>query len=1120
VTAVTESMAPGSRIAEGVDGHRPPADPTRTSPRSHAPVLAEVSVLAQLRDPSRYRILGEHGRGGLGRVTRAHDLDLGRDVAIKELISRGPVSEVRFLREALITARLEHPGIVPVYEAGRWPDGTPFYAMKLVAGRPLRDLIAERSTIDERIGLLHHVIAVADAIAYVHDRNIIHRDLKPSNVIVGDYGETVVIDWGLAKDLSSGEQPTESAGQARIVPDAHLTSAGTVLGTPAYMAPEQARGEAVDQRADVFAIGAMLWELCSLEPLPPAFTGFRNKILRGANIDRDLTTIIEKAIDPNPHRRYADAGALAADLKAFKVGARIGARRYSLWALLGHWIRRNRRAAMTVAIAMAASSAGIALYVHRVSSERARAEAAQLAMQDATVAAAAADAEKQLANARAAQAALEQGRAALLHQEPEAFARLMEAYKREQSPATAFMLARAIQPRLQQQALFSSTFGRMWSAMFSPDGTQVITTDDRAAQIWDRRTHQLRWTLPHGFEVYQAVYTHEGVMLVTVGLAAVKIWDPTNGVLLRELHAKDHSKAMDYFRVAISADGQFVAAIDSAGGMVNVWNIASGDLVAELHGVADAFPALAFGPDRWLAMTGGHEVQVFDTRTWARVATLPVTARRLAFNSHSLLVTGDASGDVILWEVPSGARHMILRKSGKPVEALAFSPDERLIASGDRDGIVQVWHTETGVLRSQLNPQHSKILELEFDATAKFLLAAHSNGTVAVADVAQGSPVALLEGPGNSVLVAHFDPSGTQIVGASWDGRATLWNAGPPYRRWMSEPATVRCPTVKEVQSRYVVVACGNQPIKVWDTARDLLLAEIPTMTRVAIVSPDGGKVALARDNAVEVRELPGGRLVRVLDHGAPVTAIAFAPNGLDLISGAADGSLLISRGDETRLTLRTQGRVDALVLLADGRAVISNEQRHLEFYAPDGALLADLMMATRTMALRPHETRVVAVPNYLETAAPPILLDLQNYKVVAELAGHVGNVNAVRWISDWRILTAGGDATVRMWDGASGRPLGTYHGGAKYLADATLLNESVVIAGDGDGVLWFWDLSTASRLWTMRAHESAIQSLHMQGDDLITRGLTAELSRWRLPSAEQVIDECRRRPNCANASE
>jgi serine/threonine protein kinase len=128
------------------DGDRSP-DPTRSATPTSSPEL-QPSASTPLRSPERYHILGEHGRGGIGRVSRAHDRELRRDVAIKELISRGQRSEARFLREALITARLEHPGIVPVHEAGRWPDGTPFYAMKLVSGSPLRDLIAERTAVE------------------------------------------------------------------------------------------------------------------------------------------------------------------------------------------------------------------------------------------------------------------------------------------------------------------------------------------------------------------------------------------------------------------------------------------------------------------------------------------------------------------------------------------------------------------------------------------------------------------------------------------------------------------------------------------------------------------------------------------------------------------------------------------------------------------------------------------------------------------------------------------------------------------------------------------------------------------------------------------------------------
>jgi len=340
------------------------------------PAVSEPAAAPPLhvRERERYEVLAEHGRGGLGRVSRARDKQLGRDVAIKELIKRGDASEVRFVREALITARLEHPGVVPVHEAGCWDDGTPFYAMKLVSGRPLKQLIEERTTVEARLGLLPHVIAVADAIAYAHGRRIIHRDLKPSNVIVGEFGETVVIDWGLAKDLSSDDEPALDPAVQRGSPSSDLTATGSVLGTPAYMAPEQARGEPVDERVDVFAIGAMLWELCMRTRVPDD-DHRRHALLRSAGVDRDLATIVTTAIAPEPRNRYPNAAALASDLKAFLAGARIASRNYSLPAMLAHWARRHRRLAIAAAAAAVIALGGAIAYVHNIAAERDRADA-------------------------------------------------------------------------------------------------------------------------------------------------------------------------------------------------------------------------------------------------------------------------------------------------------------------------------------------------------------------------------------------------------------------------------------------------------------------------------------------------------------------------------------------------------------------------------------------------------------------------------------------------------------------------------------------------------------------------------------------------------------------------
>ncbi|MFY0572964.1 serine/threonine-protein kinase [Cystobacter fuscus] len=221
------------------------------------------SHLLPVVDPAHYALVGELAHGGIGRILRARDLRLGRPVAIKQMLSPTPGAESRFMTEAFVTARLQHPAIVPVYEAGRWPNGELFYSMKLVSGRSLADVLAEPTTLEGRLALLPHVLAVAEAMAYSHSERIIHRDLKPANILVGGFGETVVIDWGLAKDLSRAGNTTLS--QALVPegssPDDGLTRVGTVMGTPAYMPPEQAAGQAVDERADVYALGAILYHL-------------------------------------------------------------------------------------------------------------------------------------------------------------------------------------------------------------------------------------------------------------------------------------------------------------------------------------------------------------------------------------------------------------------------------------------------------------------------------------------------------------------------------------------------------------------------------------------------------------------------------------------------------------------------------------------------------------------------------------------------------------------------------------------------------------------------------------------------------------------------------------------
>jgi tRNA A-37 threonylcarbamoyl transferase component Bud32 len=258
---------------------------------STAPTLAEASAATPPPSPPRaapggaidprYQIGEVLGRGGMGEVSLARDERVGRDVALKRLRvrDRGASSESieRFLREARVQGRLEHPAIVPVHDLGVDGDGVPYFAMKRLAGLTLAEILARHASGDPdavarfpRRALLARFAEVCLAVEFAHTRGVIHRDLKPSNVMLGDFGEVYVLDWGIAKvgaEEVAAAAPTLIARGDLATLDSKETAAGTVLGTPGYMAPEQLRGEAIDHRADVYALGAVLFEILTGLPL-------------------------------------------------------------------------------------------------------------------------------------------------------------------------------------------------------------------------------------------------------------------------------------------------------------------------------------------------------------------------------------------------------------------------------------------------------------------------------------------------------------------------------------------------------------------------------------------------------------------------------------------------------------------------------------------------------------------------------------------------------------------------------------------------------------------------------------------------------------------------------------
>ena len=1100
---------------------KPTQLPESAGTTGRAPLDGRVDTLA-LVDKSHYDVLDEFGRGGLGRVLRARDRRTGRIVAVKEALRATPGLLARFAREAIVTANLQHPAIIPVYEVGRWVTGEPFYAMKLVAGRSLAEAAKRATTLRERIALLSHLIAVADALAYAHGERVIHRDLKPANVLIGDYGETVVIDWGLAKRLGDADDLVEEAAAAD-----GKTLAGSVMGTPGYMPPEQARGEIVDERADVYSIGAMLYEVLSGKR-PFADTTSIDEVLRlaaeapppplreiDAEIPAELIAIVERAMAFDKAKRYRDAKALSEDLRRFQTGQLVGAHEYTTWQLVRRWVRRHAAVVVAAAVGVVALAAVGTFSFVRIRAARDRAIAAQ---QRAVQSQHEALVQQGVAEDRAAALAEEQGRQLVVSGDPARglpyLAAALDGGRR--GPGLAFVVARALDSMSRVEAVLAVSQSPVDSVSYSPDGNRLVTSGtDGVVRIWDAHAHTLVKQLGTG-DI--ARWTPEGAIAVLVPDGShVELRDPDTGrVTVLPGTLTDTAELMLVAKGRIAVAGKH--------GSLTWW--LDGAVHSLPHAHAKAINELDFSPDGARIASGADDLHasVWRLADGAQVATMTMEGpvRTVSWSPDGTrLAGGSYETSVAVWNAATGAPIAQLKGHKDSVESVRFDHGGKRVLSGSRDNTAILWDAATGKQLAVMTVAHH-IVEAVWSRDDALIATRDEHGDITLF-TGDGAFVALLAGHTGSLSEVAFSPAAPQLASVALDGDLRLWHLDPrPALVTLAPPPAAMWRGAFSPDGKLAAVTAGDGIVRVYDVATGALAYQLTGHTgRINTVAfgSDGHLVTAGEDGTFRIWK--GSTQLFASHAGARVRSAAYSPDGSRIATTDGDGATHVwTAAGEPMFTFQAEhGEPRTPLWSPDGsRLLVTLDHAGGALYSSDGRLLgtatAPVDFVTAAAWTRDGKRFALGASN----SRAVFTFDGTTAKPLATLEGHtLGPI----WVIDGSggpLLTSSGDGTARLWQGDKTQ-LALGDGTSNVMAAAFRPDGALIALGNADGVASVWDATTGKEVGRIViAADVPITQLVWSPDGraLLILTMSAGARLWHVPAWQGTLPELAARLRCA----